>query len=114
MYTIEFQKRGLPHAHILLWLDNRDKLDSPDKIDSVICAELPDKALFPKLYSTVTNFMIHGPCGSGFDDSPCRKTFTVQNFILRNLSTTPHLTRVAIQFIGVEILGMLLGRKRQL
>ncbi|KAK1360977.1 hypothetical protein POM88_045451 [Heracleum sosnowskyi] len=23
VYTVEFQKRGLPHAHIVLWLDNR-------------------------------------------------------------------------------------------
>jgi hypothetical protein len=36
MYTIEFQKRGLPHAHNLLWLDSRDKLDSDEAIDSVI------------------------------------------------------------------------------
>jgi hypothetical protein len=43
MYTIEFQKRDLSHAHILLWLDSRDKLDSAEAIDSVICAELPDK-----------------------------------------------------------------------
>ncbi|XP_045821889.1 uncharacterized protein LOC123914761 [Trifolium pratense] len=73
MYTIEFQKRGLPHAHILLWLDSRDKLHSAESIDSVICAELPDKNLFPKLYSTVCNFMVHGPCGSSFEASPCMK-----------------------------------------
>jgi hypothetical protein len=73
MYTIEFQKRGLPHAHILLWLDSRDKLHSSDAINSVICAELPDKDLFPKLYSTVSNFMIHGPCGHAFPKSPCMK-----------------------------------------
>ncbi|XP_045820117.1 uncharacterized protein LOC123913423 [Trifolium pratense] len=73
MYTIEFQKRGLPHAHILLWLDPQDKLTTAAAIDSVICAELPDKKLFPKLYSTVTNFMIHGPCGNGFTESPCMK-----------------------------------------
>jgi hypothetical protein len=80
MYTIEFQKRGLPHAHILLWLDPRDKLHSPEKIDSVICAELPDKELFPKLYSAVTNFMIHGPCGVGFDDCPCMKDHRCSKF----------------------------------
>ncbi|KAK7243322.1 hypothetical protein RIF29_38115 [Crotalaria pallida] len=27
MYTIEFQKRGLPHAHILLWLHPDGKLN---------------------------------------------------------------------------------------
>jgi hypothetical protein len=24
VYTIEFQKRGLPHAHIIIWLKKRD------------------------------------------------------------------------------------------
>jgi hypothetical protein len=70
MYTIEFQKRGLPHAHILLWLDSRDKLDSAEAIDYVICAELPDKKFFPKLYSAVCNLMIHGPCGRTCTSSP--------------------------------------------
>jgi hypothetical protein len=73
MYTIEFQKRGLPHAHILLWLDSRDKLQSDESIDSIICAELPDKNLFPKLYSAVCNFMVHGPCGVSNTRSPCMK-----------------------------------------
>ncbi|WJX83022.1 DNA helicase [Trifolium repens] len=63
VYTIEFQKRGLPHAHILLWLDEKDKLESPESINSVISAELPDQHKFPKLYDTVCKFMIHGPCG---------------------------------------------------
>lgn len=33
MYVIEFQKRGLPHAHILLILAPQDKLNSPDDYD---------------------------------------------------------------------------------
>jgi hypothetical protein len=74
MYTIEFQKRGLPHAYILLWMDSRNKFQSAESIDSVICAELPDKTLFPKLYSAVSNFMIHGPCGTSNRRSPCMKT----------------------------------------
>ncbi|MCH79877.1 helicase-like protein, partial [Trifolium medium] len=73
VYTIEFQKRGLPHAHILLWLDQCNKLESPDSINSVISAELPDECQFPKLYAAVCKFMIHGPCGSGFLSSPCMK-----------------------------------------
>ncbi|KAI9108106.1 hypothetical protein K1719_020979 [Acacia pycnantha] len=28
VYTIEFQKRGLPHAHIILWLSESDKIRS--------------------------------------------------------------------------------------
>lgn len=36
-YTFEFQKRGWPHCHILLWLDERDMhLEDPAGIDSVV------------------------------------------------------------------------------
>jgi hypothetical protein len=80
MYTIEFQKRGLPHAHILLWLDSRDKLHSLDSIDSVICAELPDKNLFTKFYYVVSNYMIHGPCGLSYTGSPCMKNNNCSKF----------------------------------
>lgn len=73
VYTIEFQKRGLPHAHILLWLDKKDKLDSISSIDSVISAKLPDHRLYPKLYAAVTGFMVHGPCGFARPYSPCMK-----------------------------------------
>lgn len=34
LYVIEFQKRGLPHAHLLLTLDNTSKLNNSDDIDS--------------------------------------------------------------------------------
>lgn len=61
MYTIEFQRRGLPHEYILLWLDPRDKL------------EFPDERIYPKLYASVTSFMIHGPCGFARPNSPCMK-----------------------------------------
>ncbi|KAK1393983.1 hypothetical protein POM88_013039 [Heracleum sosnowskyi] len=43
VYTVEFQKRGLPHAHIVLWLADADKLKTPEDIDTIICAEIPDK-----------------------------------------------------------------------
>ena len=46
MYSIEWQKRGLPHAHILIWL--KDKIKS-DEIDSAISAELPDRQQDPRL-----------------------------------------------------------------
>ncbi|XP_057451985.1 uncharacterized protein LOC130743773 [Lotus japonicus] len=72
-YNIEFQKRGLPHAHILLWLSTENKLRSPNMIDFVICAELPDPEGFPKLFECVSNYMVHGPCGLSKRDSPCMK-----------------------------------------
>ena len=37
-YVVEFQKRGLPHAHILLILAEVDKPTTPSQIDALICA----------------------------------------------------------------------------
>jgi len=44
LYSVEFQKRGLPHACILIWLIPEHKI-TPDKIDNIICAEIPDQQL---------------------------------------------------------------------
>lgn len=63
-YTIEFQKRGLPHAHILLWLIPTSKLKTEADIDKFISAELPNEDLYPRLAKAVSNFMLHGPCGA--------------------------------------------------
>ncbi|XP_049394611.1 uncharacterized protein LOC125858871 [Solanum stenotomum] len=43
MYTVEFQKRGLPHAHILIILSNEHKLLIAEAYDDIIRAELPDE-----------------------------------------------------------------------
>jgi hypothetical protein len=37
-YTIEYQKRGLPHAHCLFWLSEEYKPRDADHIDALICA----------------------------------------------------------------------------
>ena len=71
--VIEFQKRGLPHAHLLIHLKSEDKLNSPQDVDNIISAEIPDKNLFPLLHATVTANMVHGPCGSLNPNSPCMK-----------------------------------------
>jgi len=52
MYTVEFQKRGLPHAHILLC-----KLKNSTDIDKVISAELPNADLYPKLEKVVSSYI---------------------------------------------------------
>ncbi|CAF1468876.1 unnamed protein product [Rotaria magnacalcarata] len=70
MYSIEWQKRGLPHAHILIWLKDKIK---PDEIDSVISAELPDRQQDPRLFQIIVKNMIHEPCGSINPGSSCMK-----------------------------------------
>ncbi|XP_016173713.1 uncharacterized protein LOC107616245 [Arachis ipaensis] len=73
MYSIEFQKRGLPHAYMLLWLNRESNLQSVEIVDEFICAELPNPLKFPALYNVVTKYMIHGPCSRLRPSSPCMK-----------------------------------------
>ncbi|GFU47500.1 helitron_like_N domain-containing protein [Trichonephila clavipes] len=68
LYTIEWQKRGLPHAHILVWLKDRIR---PEEIDQIISAEIPDPLIDQELFDIVTKHMIHGPCGAFNMTSPC-------------------------------------------
>ncbi|KAK8815307.1 hypothetical protein WA158_003519 [Blastocystis sp. Blastoise] len=60
-YSIEYQKRGMPHAHILITLENEYKLRTPEDIDSYICAEIPDPIKNPRLYEIITSMNMHGP-----------------------------------------------------
>lgn len=71
VYTVEFQKRGLPHAHILLFLHPEDKYPTTTDIDKVISAEIPDQRSNPVAYEAVKQFMIHGPCGEANPKAPC-------------------------------------------
>nr|XP_009786690.1 PREDICTED: uncharacterized protein LOC104234759 isoform X2 [Nicotiana sylvestris] len=63
MYTVEFQKRGLPHAHFLIILANEYILLTPESYGRVVCAELPDPDKEPYLYSLVVHYMMHSLCG---------------------------------------------------
>ncbi|XP_052621047.1 uncharacterized protein LOC111921783 [Lactuca sativa] len=71
VYTVEFQKRGLPHAHICLFMHSDYKLPTIEHIDRVISAEIPNKENDPELYALVSEFMMHGPCGSDNPKCPC-------------------------------------------
>ncbi|XP_022032442.1 uncharacterized protein LOC110933532 [Helianthus annuus] len=71
IYTIEFQKRGLPHAHLCLFMEPEAKLPTVDQVDPFICAEIPNRDDDPELYMLVKDFMIHGPCGNANMNCPC-------------------------------------------
>jgi len=68
LYSIEWQKRGLPHSHILVWLEDKIR---PEEIDQIISAEIPDPLTDSELFDIVTSHMIHGPCGAFNMTSPC-------------------------------------------
>ena len=77
-YTVEFQKRGLPHAHILLIIDERSKLRTRDHVDKFVVAEMPNPQLFPNLFRAVTSFNTHkcqpGRCKAD-PNSECARGF---------------------------------------
>ncbi|KAI9087212.1 hypothetical protein K1719_030847 [Acacia pycnantha] len=73
VYTVEFQKRRLPHAHIILWLSESNKIRSSFEVDQLISAEIPDKLEDPELYELVGSYMVHGPCGRSSRSAPCMK-----------------------------------------
>ena len=82
LWVIEFQKRGLPHAHILVILSKDDRVLTSTDVDNVISSQLPpDPETFPEgsdekkqaleLESIVLKSMVHGPCGKINPSSPC-------------------------------------------
>lgn len=71
IYTIEFQKRGLPHAHILLTLKECSRIHSIEQIDKIVSAQIPDFNENPILYECVKRHMMRGPCGPLNMNSVC-------------------------------------------
>jgi hypothetical protein len=71
VYTIEFQKRSLPHMHCLIFLRDPDKLLTPKAIDLCIWAQWPDPETQPLLFETVKKCMVHGPCSAENPNTPC-------------------------------------------
>jgi len=81
VYTIEFQKRGLPHAHILIILDEDSKIRDQEDVDRIVRAEIPPQTGCPNLYAAVSSHMMHGPCGIDFPNCPCmRDNCCTKNF----------------------------------
>lgn len=60
-WSIEFQKRGLPHMHLLVTLFKG--INDAKSIDTFVSAEIPDEITEPNLHAMVRNHMMHGPCG---------------------------------------------------
>ena len=73
-HSIEFQRRGYPHVHILIWLDmDCVRHLGPETIDKIICTEIPNEYKKQEikdkdqprtknpLHTPVTSFMLYGP-----------------------------------------------------
>ena len=73
-HSIEFQKRGYPHVHVIIWVDmDCVRHLGPETIGKTICAEIPNEYKKQEikdkdqprtknsLHKPVTSFMLHGP-----------------------------------------------------
>ncbi|GBN47041.1 hypothetical protein AVEN_44151-1 [Araneus ventricosus] len=63
VHTIEFQRRGLPHAHTLIVLRAADKFSTSEHIDKFVRAEIPSSIENLRLHEIETRCLMHGPCG---------------------------------------------------
>ena len=61
---MEFQKRHLPHAYILVTLKDGYKLTTVKDIGEYISAVIPDRENDSVLYNIVVQNRIYGPCNS--------------------------------------------------
>jgi len=68
MRSEEWQKREMPHTHIIIWL--HDKITSAENVN-MICAEISRANVDKDLYAVVIKNMIHGPCSTLNPNSPC-------------------------------------------
>ena len=113
LWVIEFQKRGLPHLHLLIILSNHDKLITADFVDSLISAEIPpdpeecedqkERKARQDLQDIVLSNMVHGPCGKDYPFKPCMednkctknfpKAFTKSTFVDPELSYATYKRR---------------------
>ena len=73
VYITEYQKRGLSHIHLLIFLNSADKFLEASYIDEVIYAKLPIIETDPtvELTQIVTSVILHGPYEKINLYSPC-------------------------------------------
>ncbi|GBL91636.1 hypothetical protein AVEN_23681-1 [Araneus ventricosus] len=63
VYTIELQKRGLPHAPILIVLRAADKFSTSEHMDKFVRAEILSSIENLRLHEIVTKCLMYGSCG---------------------------------------------------
>ena len=78
-YRVEYQKRGLPHVHMLLWLEDQAITTTGEGIEKVSRAWIPDKEVDPHGYNVVASHMLHGPCDDRcLRDGKCCRDFPME------------------------------------
>jgi len=65
--------------HLLLFLHAEDRFLTPERIDEIICTELPSQAQDPngELRQLIGTSMVHSPCGPQYPRALC--LYTIPN-----------------------------------
>jgi hypothetical protein len=71
IYVIEFQKHGLPYAHILIFFAEDYKPHMVKDVYHMISAQLSNPETNRLAHKTIARCMMHGPCGATFPNAPC-------------------------------------------
>ncbi len=79
IYVIKFQKRGLPHAHILMFFAEDCKPHTVEDVDRMINVELQNLETNRLAHEMVVKCMMHGPCGAAFPNAPCMEDGKCKN-----------------------------------
>ncbi|XP_073990954.1 uncharacterized protein [Rhodnius prolixus] len=80
-WRVEYQERGAPHYHMLLWIRDSPEINNvslknvADFINTYICARLPDPLESPVLHSYVRKYQMH-KC-----NSYCQRKYRVKQKI---------------------------------
>ncbi|GBM18996.1 hypothetical protein AVEN_1608-1 [Araneus ventricosus] len=73
VFAIELQKRGSPHAHILIVLRAADKFSTSGHIDKFVL-RFHHRLKICDVHEIVTNCLMHGTCGIDNPGEPCMES----------------------------------------
>jgi hypothetical protein len=89
VYMIEFQKHSLPHAHILVFLKDGEKVLTPTNIDTAIWVYWPDPDTEPILFETVKWCIVHHCSDQCLKDGVIVLAVSPHSFLFTKTSTCP-------------------------
>ncbi|KAL8092729.1 hypothetical protein AgCh_034840 [Apium graveolens] len=109
IHVIEFQKCGLPHVHMLIWLSPESRPNYIEKVDQLVSAEIPDKNSDPIAYKAVKNYMMHEPCDKDLYTSPCMVKGKCMRHFPKSSRSLKYLFKYCLK--GHDTATMLLKKK---
>jgi hypothetical protein len=99
---VKYQKRGLPHIHLLMFLRPKDRFLTSKRIDDIVCAKLPNPALDRDgvLRDIIQEQMTHGPCEAANFSEICMIRTAAGNHICFKHYPRPFLESTVVEENG--------------